>query len=266
MEDHNEKLLKEMEQTRTALTEKLEALENKIAGQVQAGADVVERTTDAAVEIVESVKETVHEVTEKVEQAVGSVTDKVSDTVQSVVSVFDLQAQTQRHPWVVLGVAAATGCVIGSMLGRSPRRLERDPSAASMRAEQPRKENGAASGANGNSHRAEAFYGRRNTDRRSGFWNQSWFKEETDRLKGLALGIVLSALRDIAKQAVPGPIGERIAEEVENFTTHLGAEPVKGAVLPERRQQKPGEPVNRVFAGKSRPGTDWPEDAPGGEG
>ena len=49
----------------------------------------------------------------------------------------------------------------------------------------------------------------------------------------------MSLLRDLAKRSVPGPIGEKIAEEVESLTTRMGAQPIAGSVLSEEPEQSP---------------------------
>jgi ElaB/YqjD/DUF883 family membrane-anchored ribosome-binding protein len=248
MEDKNDVILTEMEGTRTSLTEKLEALETQLAGKVQAGADVVDHATEAAVQIVESVKETVQGVTDKVEEAVHNVTAKVEQSVQSVTSAFDIRRQTDRHPWMVMGIAATAGCMLGSFLGRRSQRANAAPEP------QPK----SVKGSNGNGHSQYLASG--GVERRASVKQAShlpdWVTEQMHRLKGLALGALLSAVRDVAKRSIPGTFGERIAEEIESFTTQLGAEPIHGPVFGEDGDAQPaqGQPfaeTNRLRTGGS---------------
>jgi len=254
MEDQNELILKQMEETRTHLTEKVEAIEHLVSEKVQAGADVVQHATDAATEIVDTVKETVSDVTEKVSDVVEGGTEKVEETAKSVISVFDIRRHTERHPWVVFGTATTAGCMLGTFLGRRAhrRRTHAAPTSREPRVRHVREGNG--------HHRAAEPA----AEKKESFWNQGWLREQLDRVKGLAIGALLSAVRDMAKRSVPGALGARLAEEVEKFTTHLGAEPIKGPVLPEQsdqgqenkplHQQRPessdrGTEVNRLRSG-----------------
>jgi len=231
--------MNEMEQTRSAMTEKLEALENEVVEKVRPVATAVERVADAAAGIVESVKDTVNEVKEKVEA-----------TASAVTSAFDLRKQTEAHPWVVFGMAATTGCLVGSFLARRSSRGHRKAQAGSA-PKQGRE-------TNGKSHHTKATPAK--TARESATSGQnSWFVESLQHLKGLAVGALMSAVRDLAKQGIPGNLGEKIAEEVECMTRKMGAEPIQGPVLPQDSEPKQEssedaefktmpEPVNRILS------------------
>jgi len=209
MEDQ-ELIRKQMVDTRTSLSDKLEALEKKVADTVQPVTDAVERTTEAVAQTAENVKESVKMVSEKVEE-----------TMQSVVSAFDLRHHAERHPWLVLGVAATSGCLIGAIMSRrAPRQYE-----APARSKH-------AKGSNGASHSSD-WSGTRRMKEKEQPAKQSLFAEEIRTLKGLAISSLLGFVRDLAKRAVPGTIGDRIAEEVDTLTTRMGAQPLKGPVIAE---------------------------------
>jgi ElaB/YqjD/DUF883 family membrane-anchored ribosome-binding protein len=88
--DHEAEMIREqMAETRTHLTEKLEALEEKVTG------------------VVENANETVQTVKESVREA-----------GQTVKEAFDLRRQVERHPWAMLGGAVALGYLGGSLLDR----------------------------------------------------------------------------------------------------------------------------------------------------
>jgi len=230
--------MKEMEETRSSMSEKLEALETHVADKVKPMADAVERVTDAAANIVENVKDTVHDVTEKVEE-----------TASAVASAFDLRKQTENHPWLMFGLAATTGCVLGSFLAKRSHRREK----ASHDTEPKHAKEG-----NGKSHHSRAAAPKRPREREEPR-QESWIADSLRHLKGLALGSLMSAVRDVAKQGFPGAIGEKLAEEIEGITRKMGAEPIQGPVLPDNPQPKQGaaedpefktlpEPVNRILA------------------
>jgi ElaB/YqjD/DUF883 family membrane-anchored ribosome-binding protein len=281
MEDHNEPLLKQMEETRSSLTEKLEALENRVTGKVvQPVTNAVEKVTEAATDIVENVKDTVQSVTGKVEDAVQTVsstvedvvhtvTEKVENTAHAVASAFSLRRHTERHPWLVFGIAATTGCMVGSFLGRRASRQKLAPEASS--GTRPRHH---AKGTNGAAHHAETTAVKR-TPKSKPAQHEGWVGEQMRRLKGLGIAALMGTVRDLARHAIPGPLGTRIAEEVETMTTKLGAEPIHGDILAnfsnrtgngrddraERTEtsttdqsESTPEPVNRLRTGGSSPG------------
>jgi len=247
MEDQSELIMKEMEDTRTSMTEKLETLEHQISEKVQAGADVVERTTEAATHIIDSVKDTVQGVTDKVEETVNRVSDKVGESVHAVASTFDLKLQTERHPWAVVGLATAAGFALNSILSRRPQ-----SQTAPLQPAQTVRAKHAKGNGHGNGNTRTPAPAEKKFNPLKDLMEQEWFRDQMSRLKGLALGTMLSMIRDMVKESVQGPVGERIAEEIESFTSHLGAEPIRGRVL-EKHEAEPSEqehqPVNRLRAG-----------------
>jgi len=226
MEDKQQAILNDMEETRSSLTEKLEALESQVAEKVQPVAEAVERVSEAAANIVEDVKETVHEVS-----------DKVEETVKAVASAFDLREQFARRPWLAFGVAATTGCVLGTLLGGRSSSAQ----AASTTPAPPRQKHGKGGG-NG-WHRAESHA---RTEHEAEVQTQTGlFTEELQKLKGLAISSLMSVVRELAKRGLPEPIGCRVADEIDSLTSRLGGEPIQGAVLgeafagQEEQEQKP---------------------------
>ena len=243
MEDQ-QRIRKEMEDTRSSLTDKLEALETKVTEKVvQPVADAVEKASDVASDIVETVKETVH-----------TVSDKVEETTKAVVSAFDIERHMDRHPWLIFGIAATTGCMVGSFLGR------RSSQASHETWSRPKH----VRGTNGASHHTEASPLRR-APKKEASEQESWIKEQMRHLGKLALSALMSSIRDLAKRSVPGPLGDRIGAEVENMTTSLGAEPIQGDVVAPmveraangkgsaRERRESAETVNRLRTGGSSP-------------
>src|SRR5579859_6838521 len=83
----------QMNDTRAALSAKLETLERRIV-------DTVHGTADAVVQTVDNVKDAVH------------------DTVGSVKDTFDLPLQVDRHPWAIVAGSVALGFLGGYLLYR----------------------------------------------------------------------------------------------------------------------------------------------------
>jgi len=242
MEDQNESILKDMEQTRTALTEKLEALETTVTEKVQPVTQAVERVTEAAADIVTNVKETVQGVTEKVEE-----------TIQSVASTFSLKRHTEEHPWLVFSLSATAGCMLGSFLGtRSSGRKRFSGQFSAFPREKHEK-----GGGNGSSRQPEPAPAKRAKDEGK---KERWFEEPLRHLKGLAVSALMGAIRDLAVRAAPGALGERIATEVDTMTNRMGAEPIRGHVLadeperqPEARKETEGRTEAPASSGKTPP-------------
>lgn len=110
--DHETEVIKgQMLETRTALTEKLEALEERVVSTVK-------DTTDAVSETVEAVKDAVESTVDTVK---GTVSETVDSVKESVKETFDLNHHFQTHPWMMLGGATLVGYLGGCLLdsGRS---------------------------------------------------------------------------------------------------------------------------------------------------
>jgi len=89
--ENEDVIRQQMEDTRTSLTEKVEALEQKVVNTVQ-------ETTDAVAETVANVKESVQE------------------SVDTVKHWLDVKGHVQEHPWTMVGGSLAVGFVAGALL------------------------------------------------------------------------------------------------------------------------------------------------------
>ncbi|MCI0353445.1 MAG: hypothetical protein L0099_00180, partial [Acidobacteria bacterium] len=59
------------------------------------------------------------------------------------------------------------------------------------------------------------------------------FGDELKKLKGLAIGTSLGLLRDMIARSVPDNLGPQLTKLVDDVTTKIGGEPVRGPVLRE---------------------------------
>jgi hypothetical protein len=57
------------------------------------------------------------------------------------------------------------------------------------------------------------------------------FESEINKLKGLALGTMLGALRDVVASSAPPHIGPQLAEIIDSATVKLGGQPINGPVF-----------------------------------
>jgi ElaB/YqjD/DUF883 family membrane-anchored ribosome-binding protein len=208
-EQEPEVIREQMEVQRAALDQKLEVLENKIV-------QTVEEAREAVADTVQTVREGVHD-------SVASVRDTVQTSVASVKETFNLEAHVRRHPWAMVGGSVVAGFVAGRLLRDGVPRPWRTP-------EPPRApERLAVSDASLPETHAEPAKTR-----------ESWmdvlgrtFGPELHQVKGLAIGTVMGALRDLVVGPLPPPVQPQINEIVDSITTKLGGQPVGSEVLRE---------------------------------
>jgi hypothetical protein len=197
MDDSPEVIRHQMEETRAALSDKLETLEQQVV-------------------------DTVHEARVAVTETVTNVKDAVHDTVESVKETFDIQRQMQHHPWAILGGSIALG-FIGARLFDSL-------------ASQAPAHNGSNghNGVNGMDYRHQASAPMpvsappESNGEHSLFGS---FEPEIHRLKGLAVGAALGVFREMISGSIPEPLKPQVAEIMNGITVKLGGEPVRGDLL-----------------------------------
>jgi len=239
MDREQEVIHKQMEETRSDLTNKLAALENQVGGTVQAATNVVQSTTEAVTVTVESVQETVENVTgklqetvegvtETVQQAVEGVKESVAETVQSVAETFNLKLQSERHPWIVFCGAVTVGCVGTMLLSGSGRR----PTPTSQSGSLSPEDNGGKTKSAWSPTQPEPSA---DADRAG---VSDWLWDKLKGLRNLAVGAMVGAARDLVTQALPEKLKERVSEEVDKLTKSLGGEPIQGAILTEDRSHE----------------------------
>jgi ElaB/YqjD/DUF883 family membrane-anchored ribosome-binding protein len=210
--DHEPEVIRQhMAETRASLSDKIETLEEKVVG-------TVEGATSAVTDTVDNVKEAVH------------------DAVESVKETFDLPLQVERHPWLMIGASVAVGYVGGSLLGRWIGRAAPHPGRPrSFRAEgdgwsaaaRPETRSWIASerpsGPVPSGPPTEAAS-------RPGLWTEL-FAPELAKFKGLAIGYLVGAVRDVMSQSLPPDMREQVHETMDSITQKLGGQPVHGPVL-----------------------------------
>jgi len=233
MADHPEVIRQQMEDTRSQLADKLEKLENHVS-------DTVQSTTEAVTDTVEAVKETVENVTGTVKETV----EKATETVQAVGEALDLRLQTERHPWVIFGGSVVLGFTVAQVLPGSRARASAESHDRARPSQLPGEE---ASAANGMGHQAAQTSPEPQKE-----GQKSWFWDQLGRLKGLAIGSLMGVARHLVQQNLPGALGQRVAEEVDSLTGHLGGEPIHGSLFSRENTtpppQRKSEEANRADA------------------
>ncbi len=220
MENQPEMIRSEMQRTRTALTEKLEALEQCVLGTVQC-------TTHAVQETVTAVKDTI-------EDTMCTVKHSVGDTVETVKQSFDLELQAQRHPWAMVGSAVCAGYLGGLVVHQlaqghapvqGPPAQETPNERVTERWSEPAKVAPAAE-----TPPAQSLAPRQNT------WAQSLvtnFEPEIDKLKGLAIGALFNVVKGLLHPYVPRNVEPQVVEMVDSVTRKMGGRPLQGSIMEE---------------------------------
>jgi len=209
----------QMQETRTALTEKLEALETQVVQTVQDAKDAVTETVD-------SVREAVHD-------TVDTVKGSMQDTVESVKEAFDLERQVERHPWTMVGGSVALGYLSGCLFGRMAE--FGGPSFAHGRGAAPatpsftHRNGGPLQSLSGNGAGTEASRPPEGPSVLTSLADT--FHNEIGTLKGLAIGAAMGLVRDLVAKRVPPQMSGQLTEVIDSITTKLGGEPVRGPVL-----------------------------------
>lgn len=195
-----EMIQQQMQETRASLTEKLETLEQKVVG-------TVENATTAVNETVDAFKETVHD-------TVATVQGGVKDSVDTVKDLFDVPAQVERRPWMMLGGAVAVGYCLGTMLTQRP-----TSQLAPAPGSRPSWPNEAGNG-------AARQYRPGDVSPTPAPSEPSIWASEVAKLKGLALGVLFGTARELLVSSMPPHMGEQLKEVVDSVTKKVGGEPL----------------------------------------
>jgi len=227
-----------MEDTRKDLADKVEKLEQKLAGTVDTVTDTVASVKDTIADTVETVKEsiqgTVQAVTGTVGDTVETVTESVHTAVDSVKEFFNVPHQVDRHPWLMMGGSVLLGYLGGRLL--TPRRSRSTGAAPATLAEATYRPAAAFS------HGAEAYRpaeSRREEPAAQSEGGQEGllsrlggrFGGEFGKLKGMAIGTLMGAARDMVSQWVPETLKGDVTEMINGFTSNLGGQVINGPVF-----------------------------------
>jgi ElaB/YqjD/DUF883 family membrane-anchored ribosome-binding protein len=224
MENETDLIRNQMLETRTALTEKLEELEEKVVSTVHG-------TT-------ETVTEAVQTVTEAVQDTVSNVSESVQETVQTVKSTFDLSQHVQNHPWAMFGGAVVVGYLAGSLtpsmsrissaVGSAGTALA-GTAAASMPSPSTWGSSMGTSLASDGSSAGPGASGQRQSAG-GGLLGQlgETLTPLAKELQGMAIGTVVGLVGDMVLQKAPENFRPQLADWIEQLTKALGGTPIEG--------------------------------------
>jgi len=197
-EQNTDEMRQDIDCTRAAMADKLEALEDRVMGTVQSAQETAEDSLQMA-----------------------------KDTVATVKRNFDIKYQVEQHPWTMVGGCFLAGLVLGGLVLRGRRRSRQTPERLAGNetplAESPRllaqqRGNGSLDSA------APPPRPQSTSANRPGLFGP--FQEEIDKVKGMAIGYVMGLARDSIKHAVP-ELASQIDDVMNSVTTKLGGKPVQ---------------------------------------
>ncbi len=213
MENETDVTRAQMDETRASMSEKMETLEHQIVDTVQGAAEAVAQTVDN----------------------VKDVNDAVHETVENVKDAFDLRLQVKRHPWAMLGGSIAVGCLGGYLLFRrgvtQPKATGWNQPTAPARFPISERQNGIGE---------ETCFQKEATGTKlvapiasdSGWMGEllQRFGPEIDKVKGVAIGMVVGVARDIITQSAPDLLKAGLADVIDGVTVKIGGETCTPAV------------------------------------
>jgi len=207
----NEELIRQnMERTRESITEKLDALEDRIVGSV--------------------------------EQASTAVTN----TAASVKDAMDINTQIDRHPWLIFGGAMAAGLLAGHLLlSRRPTALPRIAESRPVPAPAPpttptppQARNPTPMSAQESVQSAPPAPTQETPGRL-----YSMLEPEIIKAKELAIGVTLGIVREALIAEMPPQLAASAGDIINNVTQKLGGRPLANSELP-FTSPDPGHPGN----------------------
>lgn len=207
MDNETEVIKHQMLETRTALTEKLEALEDRVTSTVK-------ETTDA-------VEETVGAVREAVEDTVHTMKDTVHDTVESVKETFDLKHQFEQRPWMMLGGSVLVGYLGATLFDRG---------CATQSAS-----NGWAPLSGHGGHPEERPRPTEAKPAEPSLWDKAVeaFGPAISKLEGLAIGAAAGVVGKMILNAAPEALRGQLGDVINDLTTGLGGKPQPDLLRPD---------------------------------
>lgn len=238
--ENEEVIRQQMEETRTSLTDKLETLENKVAGTVEEATCAVSETVAV---IKDTVQDTVATVKDSVHDTVSSVKETMHDGVETVKDWFDLSAHFQEHPCLMFGGSVALGFLLERLLCEKPAAaLTSTMAAAAEPAPQFMGRRPHHNGGHNGGHHGREKRRAESPSLVQGLLQQ--FGPEMTKLKSLAVGTLLGTVREMITQAVPAHTGQQLKGIIDSATEKLGGECIPDTDL--ATWQRTESPVRRI--------------------
>lgn len=208
--------------------------------------------TDVIKRQIEQTRTTLSQKVKALEQQVERTVQGAADTVENIKKTFDIRNQVANHPWGMMAGSMATGFLSGMLLRRAVQAAQpvQGPIFPERAATVARPNGNAVReypGADLSSARSEAFSTRPQTS----WLGQlgTLFEGEIGKLKGTAIGTMIGAVRDLISESLPEHLRPRLEEMAKDITVKLGGEPVRGPILTRGSTDPHGSPSRPERAG-----------------
>jgi ElaB/YqjD/DUF883 family membrane-anchored ribosome-binding protein len=221
MDDETEVIKHQMLETRTALTEKLEALEDRVTTTVKETTQAVEDTVGA---VKEAVEDTVHTMKDTVQGTVESVKETVNETVDTVKTTFDLQHQFEERPWLMLGGAVVVGYLAGSLLPRAAGSQTSSNGWAPLQGHHGQPE-----------ERPRPVEAPQARSSEPSLWDKALdaFGPAISKIEGLAIGAATGVIGKMILNAAPDALRGQLGDVITDLTKGLGGKPQPDLMRPD---------------------------------
>jgi ElaB/YqjD/DUF883 family membrane-anchored ribosome-binding protein len=203
MNQKPDEIREQIEDTRSALTAKLETLE-------------------------QGVKETVCEAKAAVSDTIENVKDTVKDTVETVKESLDVRAYVQEYPWPMMagsvGLGFTLGCLFSHSTSGNGHKISRMTSNGKPMENKPPVEwtmDRMPASSNGQKGVLSSLMEK--------------LRPEIQELEGIAIGAIGALIRDFIKQSTAPPLGERIEKVANQVTEKLGGQVMEEPLLSQSR-------------------------------
>jgi len=247
-----------MEETRSALADKLGALTEKISGTVETVQETVENAVSNVGQTVETVEHAVEAVASTVENTVETVGETAQAAVENVKETFNIPKQFEQHPWLFFGGSVLLGFVGGKIVLNMMPDEDHDHGSSSYAANhmasymkqaaepasQPvdysaQTSRGWDSSISSNGREATTTQNQEGNSWFGGLVQK--FLPDLNKVKELALGTFFATARDLVAQNLPQSLKSDVQNLFNDIAEHAGGKPIQGSILEEGPQQQSGD-------------------------
>jgi uncharacterized protein with von Willebrand factor type A (vWA) domain len=128
MDQRESHIRKDIEGTRSAMTEKLEMIEDRVHETMEG----TQSTIDTVMDNIKRVQGTVEEAKSTIDNVLETIKYSMDETIERVKYTTDLIGQVNQNPWIMFGSAILMGYVLSSI---NQRELFNSPQAHQQRGE-----------------------------------------------------------------------------------------------------------------------------------
>jgi hypothetical protein len=111
MDQKNQRIIKDIDTTQSAVNEKIEMIEDRVHETLEGTQSTIEGVMDN----INRVKGTVEQTKSSLDNILSTIKDSVDETVERVKYTADLIEQVKQNPWIMFGGAILAGYVLSNI-------------------------------------------------------------------------------------------------------------------------------------------------------